>query len=220
MAANRFSFRVVAASLAVFILAGYLCLSVGGVGAGTGRSVVKAAAAPTQTLVLSKNGVTVASYPLNCGSQLPCNEIEYDWKAGSCPSGSKVQKPLVTIVFTTGTGQFSGVPPAVAPCKVNDIEFTPMQTVGAAGSTISNAWWTRNGVTVARILPPQVSLIPRSVIVSHPPLTGIHTFFNYAKHERLTRIRLRHGSRVVASLKVPSGANQVDWYGYPFDQAR
>lgn len=211
---TRFSSRLLAASVAVMLLAGYLFVSIAPAGSPEGRSTARAASAPASTLLIEKNGSVVATYHVVCGPQQICNQIEFDWKVGKCPPGSKLQSPPVSAVFTSGTGAYSGLPPALAPCSANDLEFTPVQTAGTTTSTISNAWWTKNGAAEARILPPQVSLKPPLAQTSYPPLTGIHAFWSYAKGERLTRVRLRHDAKIVAALKVPAGANQAEWLGY------
>lgn len=215
MTGKRRSFRGLAAFLAVVALASYLSISLAAASSPAGKSLTKTASPPQQTLTLSHDGVVVATYRLSCGAGQTCNRIEFDWKAGTCPSGSNYQSPPVTVVLTSGFGQFSGIEPAIAPCKANDIEFTPVQTAGTTNSTISSAWWTRNGVMTARILPPQVSLIPKAASVQYPPVTGIHGFWDYKAGERLTRVRLLHGRKVVASLKVPPSADMADWVGYP-----
>lgn len=220
MAAKRLSFRVFAAFLAVVVITGYISISLAAASNHAGKSIPAATASPPQTLVLSHDGVVVATYHLSCGAQQRCNRIEFDWKAGSCPSGSKFQSPPVTVVLTTGSGQFSGIEPAVAPCKANDIEFNPVQTAGTTDSTISSAWWTRNGVMTARILPPQVSLTPKAASVQYPPITGLHGFWDYKKGQHLARVRLLHGRKVVASLKVPPAVDMADWLGYPLQTPR
>jgi len=215
-----------AAAVAAAVILAYFLPSA----SASGRSIVRMQTGPA-TLVLSHNGKTLKVDHFTCGPNFTCNVVEFDWRAGKCPSGATTENPPVVAVLTTD-GQYYGEP-AVAPCVttktaaagkaqarrdvaagVNDVEYVP-SSPSESGQTITTAWWTRDGTMVSRILPPQISSqgAVHATSTTESP-NELHVYWNYAPKERLTAIKLKNGGKVVAILKVPTGTNQIDWFGY------
>ncbi|HEV3310855.1 MAG TPA: hypothetical protein VG815_10090 [Chloroflexota bacterium] len=218
------AFRVLAISVALLVMS--LVQPLAFAGGHISHPAARVQQTGPATLVFSHNGKPLGVDHFQCGPNQACTTVELDWKAGHCANGSTAEDPPVVVVFTTA-GQNDGRP-AVAPCvKVktaahrarsaavagtNDVEYTPSAPGTNGTQTITDGWWTRNGIMTARILPPQLILMARTAGNSAPD--AIHVFLNYTPTERLLRVKLRNRSKVVSTIKVPTGTNEVDWYGF------
>jgi hypothetical protein len=182
--------------------------------------------AAVSTLILSRDAQPLHRYYVHCAPGLKCNQIEFDWKAGSCVAGEAFEKPPVEAEFTSPTAK--GVP-AFAPCVAkptpqsahaarrdvitgaNDVEYVPSSAT-ANGQTITTAYWTVNGIRSARILPPQ--LFAPEYASTAPPPNELHVYLYFTPTEHLTKVKLRHGKVVIRTLTVPKGTNEIAWFGF------
>jgi hypothetical protein len=226
---NRSRLLTVVATLTVTFLVVFLIPTLVTASGPAAHPSIRPAQSGPPTLVLSHGGKTLAVYHFACGPNLPCNMVEFDWRAGKCTSAVKPQSPPVVAIFTSA-GQYDA-PPALAPCLsttsttpasgmprrqavtgANDIEYATTTSATSGTESISSAWWTLNGKRLQRILPPQLSAT-RLGANTLPP-DAVHVYWSYGPKERLTRVELRKGKQVVGRLKVPAGANEADWYGF------
>lgn len=180
------------------------------------------------TLVLSRNGKVLKVFRVDCGSNFACTTIELDWPSGKCPTGSRTEIPPVVVVLTS-QNQDTGKP-AISPCvpvrktgaarhvvtsPTNDVEYMPGPPDPTNGNqTIKAAYWTRNGVLASRILPPETTARRHMHPGTNSGPDAIHVYLNYGPREHLSAVKLRNGGRVIRRLPVPSGTNQLDWFGY------
>ncbi len=117
------------------------------------------------------------------------NDVHFVWRSGGCRKN--VQFPLVRIVWTRD-GAVVGS--AVAPCKVNDFEFTWNEA-----NQVKLGYWTIGGKPVARVIPPE------GTNDAHLILYGT----------RILKTYWTLNGKPMTIIDVPKGANDAEWFGYP-----
>src|SRR5579872_7270757 len=187
-------------------------------------------AASNSLLVFLRNGNVIGTRGgLNCEPQsTSCNEIEIDWAGGKCFTGAVTEYPPVVVVPST-QGQDNGQP-RLAPCvrkvagqdvhdsgprPTNDVEYVPSSTGTTTGTqTISQAWWTYNGVQVERVLPPEVWTGSWAHRAATSAPDAMKLYLDYTPAEHVTAVKLRVTGGPTQKIPVPKGTNGVEFFGF------